>query len=218
MRFVTSLGMFGVASCFPEITRKNVVIRHHDFDFKPRDILILEGGTDVNPKAYREPRGKFTSSPDLFRDSLEFDLVRQAVDMKIPILGICRGAQLLCVAAGGRLIQHVTNHTASHYIKTIHGKDIPISSTHHQMMYPWNVEKKKIISWTEGLSDTYLDGWNREVYFPPEAKQEKGEVIEPEIVFFEELKALAIQGHPEFLPLGHPGVEYCSNLIKEYLL
>ena len=69
--------------------------------------LILTGGVDVDPALYREtphPRVKHT---DRSRDEFELVLLRQALVHDLPILAICRGHQLLNVAFGGGLLQHI---------------------------------------------------------------------------------------------------------------
>lgn len=66
--------------------------------------LVLSGGEDVDPACYGAlPDGARTVSP--VRDALELDLLRRALERRIPVLGICRGCQLLNVALGGTLYQ-----------------------------------------------------------------------------------------------------------------
>lgn len=69
------------------------------------DALLLTGGVDVNPGQFGEnPHSKLGRvSPE--RDRLELPLTRAALARKLPILGICRGIQVLNVAAGGTLYQ-----------------------------------------------------------------------------------------------------------------
>jgi putative glutamine amidotransferase len=70
------------------------------------DGLILAGGADVAPELYGASPGRFTDiRPG--RDSAEMLLARAALDADLPILGVCRGMQLLAVAAGGGLHQHL---------------------------------------------------------------------------------------------------------------
>ena len=71
------------------------------------DGLLLSGGADIDPAAYgaaRHPETKVTW-PD--RDRFEIALARRALDREMPVLGVCRGMQLLNVALGGTLIQHL---------------------------------------------------------------------------------------------------------------
>ena len=72
--------------------------------------LLLAGGTDVNPELYGEPRGPRTHQPDDARDRLESALLREALEMDLPVLGICRGLQLFNVVHGGTLEQHIEGH------------------------------------------------------------------------------------------------------------
>jgi gamma-glutamyl-gamma-aminobutyrate hydrolase PuuD len=69
--------------------------------------LVLTGGFDVNPERYKakaHPQNTFT---DPRAEEFEFTLYRQAKSRKIPVLAICRGMQLVNVARGGTLIQHL---------------------------------------------------------------------------------------------------------------
>jgi putative glutamine amidotransferase len=70
------------------------------------DALVLAGGADLSPDLYGEETGPLTHTrPD--RDRGEIALVRAAIGMDLPMLGVCRGMQLLAVAHGGRLHQHL---------------------------------------------------------------------------------------------------------------
>jgi putative glutamine amidotransferase len=71
------------------------------------DGLILSGGTDVDPACYGAEPGPNTDGPVPERDRAEIALTRRAVVLEMPVLGICRGMQLLNVAFGGTLIQHL---------------------------------------------------------------------------------------------------------------
>lgn len=69
------------------------------------DGLLLSGGPDVDPAHYGAPRDPATWPPRPERDAWELALVRAAVHRDLPVLGICRGLQLLNVALGGTLVQ-----------------------------------------------------------------------------------------------------------------
>jgi putative glutamine amidotransferase len=69
------------------------------------DGLLLPGGVDVAPEEYGEERHPALGAVDEKRDDLELTLTRMALQDDLPILGICRGIQLLAVAGGGTLYQ-----------------------------------------------------------------------------------------------------------------
>ncbi|MDJ0322840.1 gamma-glutamyl-gamma-aminobutyrate hydrolase family protein [Cryobacterium sp. PH31-AA6] len=71
------------------------------------DGLIVTGGKDVDPARYGQAAHPATDEPRPDRDAWEDELLRQAIDRGLPFLGICRGAQLLNVALGGTLHQHL---------------------------------------------------------------------------------------------------------------
>jgi len=71
------------------------------------DGLLITGGNDVDPSAYGEQPHPSNDKPAPERDDWEFALLRGALARKLPVLGICRGAQVLNVALGGSLHQHL---------------------------------------------------------------------------------------------------------------
>jgi putative glutamine amidotransferase len=71
------------------------------------DGLILAGGADIDPSLYGEQRDPATRDSVIERDRTEIGLARRAVERDMPVLGICRGMQVLNVALGGTLRQHV---------------------------------------------------------------------------------------------------------------
>lgn len=81
------------------------------------DGLVVSGGADVDPGRYGAERGPHTDEPRYDRDDWEVELVLGAIDRGMPVLAICRGAQLLNVALGGSLVQHVPDIS-----KTDHGR------------------------------------------------------------------------------------------------
>lgn len=69
--------------------------------------LLLTGGGDVDPVFYGEERHPLLDDAEPGRDEFELDLARRAMAADMPLLAICRGAQVLNVAAGGTLIQDI---------------------------------------------------------------------------------------------------------------
>ena len=69
--------------------------------------LLLTGGVDVDPRLYGERPGPETERPNRARDVHELALLRQALERDLPVLAICRGHQLLNVAMGGAVLQHI---------------------------------------------------------------------------------------------------------------
>jgi putative glutamine amidotransferase len=74
------------------------------------DGIVLSGGTDIDPALYGAAPDPHVYAPEPARDRFELGLIDLAVEDDVPILGICRGAQLLNVWAGGTLRQHVPEH------------------------------------------------------------------------------------------------------------
>lgn len=78
------------------------------------DALIITGGRDLDPAAYGHDPHPASDEPARDRDAWEFALLEAALRRRMPVLGICRGAQVLNVAMGGTLHQHlpeVVGHT-----------------------------------------------------------------------------------------------------------
>jgi putative glutamine amidotransferase len=74
------------------------------------DGLMLAGGADIDPASYGEPPHPQTIDTVPARDEFEIALTRAAIARDLPVLGICRGMQLINVARGGTLLQHLPEH------------------------------------------------------------------------------------------------------------
>jgi putative glutamine amidotransferase len=84
------------------------------------DGLVLQGGADISPLAYGEQPRKPQWAGDPMRDRFEIALVRAFGDAGKPVLGVCRGAQLINVALGGSLHQDVPLHRGDDYDQHAH--------------------------------------------------------------------------------------------------
>lgn len=81
--------------------------------FNPElDLLILPGGSDVNPARYEQLPGLFTTKPDLFKEHFDTNLLPTYIENGTPIFGICRGHQTLAVAFKGSLLQDMYHETS----------------------------------------------------------------------------------------------------------
>ncbi len=113
------------------------------------DGLLVPGGWDVDPPAYGEAREEQTPEVDQPLDRTEIALVRAAVDGGVPVFGICRGQQVINVALGGSLRQHIDGHDMhghprdllAHTIDVVPGSQLAavvtsdtvmVNSLHHQ--------------------------------------------------------------------------------------
>ena len=72
--------------------------------------LLLCGGYDIEPSRYGAERAPATGETDPQRDEMELAVLRDALDRNVPVLGICRGMQIINVAFGGTLLQDIPGH------------------------------------------------------------------------------------------------------------
>ena len=84
------------------------------------DGLLLQGGADLSPRSYGEEPQKPEWAGDAARDRFEIALVQAFTGARKPVLGICRGAQLINVALGGSLHQDIPNHRTDGYDQHSH--------------------------------------------------------------------------------------------------
>ncbi len=111
------------------------------------DGLLLSGGPDVHPKHYNKAEDTARCSIDLHRDSLEFELIRRALKLEMPILGICRGEQILNVALGGSLVVDIPQDLPQS--KVVHQK--PDGDAMHKILVKSGTLLHKITSMDAGL-------------------------------------------------------------------
>lgn len=176
---------------------------------KPNHILLLHGGEDISPSIYNEFPNKYchASKTPSKRDAFELACIERARKIGIPIIGICRGAQLLCCVDGGSLLQHLTKHSkyGHHTIQDSEtGEYYRANSAHHQMMRP-SADAVVLASVREDTEGYGEDG--HEFKF----------TSCPEVVYFPNLRAIGIQGHPEWMQ-GSAFNQYCLSLIKQHLI
>jgi putative glutamine amidotransferase len=172
------------------------------------DALIVWGGEDIHPSLYNKGRSRYSGAQEKVsrRDLAEWGMMQRAKELNIPIIGVCRGAQMLCALAGGTLLQHVNNHGGMHTVETFDGEKFKVNSMHHQMMFP-STTNHNVVAWCQQKrSDVYFDVNNT-----VEIEQE------PEFIYFPDVKGFAIQWHPECMDETHPSAIYMNNFIGTHL-
>jgi gamma-glutamyl-gamma-aminobutyrate hydrolase PuuD len=208
MRLVSIGNYFGAHKPFLQMFKEFAMARlDEDFEFKPTDVVLFGGGADISPSIYKHKVSRFSGAGKMLseRDYHEVKHFKQAVKAGAGIIGICRGAQLACAMSGGSLIQHVDNHTNSHLMTTNDDRKMVVSSVHHQMMNPENTEHELI-------------GYSTEILSPVHIVQDESSIElekEPEVIFFKDTRALAIQYHPEFMNNNDEAVDFARQLVEE---
>lgn len=142
---------------------ERISVRHRPSG-KPLEALIIGGGDDIGPEHYNgDLEAKVKADPE--RDRLEIEWIRRALDNKIPLLGICRGAQLINIVLGGTLhqdIRHLRKRTynrpgllptkqvrlqADSRVAQVCGKThLRVNSLHHQAIKDPGAEVR-IVGW-----------------------------------------------------------------------
>lgn len=164
-----------------------------EYDYCDVDVVLFTGGADVNPKIYGHTLHP-TSSISQADDELcltVFNKARQD-NPSIKFVGICRGSQFLCAMAGGKLVQDLEGHAiyGTHEVTDFEGEKYEVTSTHHQMQFPCDVQHKVLAS-ADNLAvnpEMHIDGEVVKVDLP----------MDYESVWYPGIKALAFQPHPEF--------------------
>jgi putative glutamine amidotransferase len=193
----------------------NAILTHNIDD---ADIALFTGGEDVTPSLYNElPHVNTYFNKE--RDAYEQDAYNTCLSRNIPCIGVCRGAQFLTVMQpGGKLIQDVKNHAIwgqheiTNLLQSVPNEllsDLTITSTHHQMMYPFDVDNHVIIAMANDRSLGY--------YMMNNIVNMQKILCEPEIVFYPNSKCLCIQGHPESMSKDHQTIKYLNYLVSTLL-
>lgn len=187
------------------------------------DLVLITGGEDINPRIYGEQPHSSTWY-NVNRDEIELEAVNEAIRLEKLLWGTCRGIQLLCAKAGGKLVQDM-NHPYSHSIITNEGEEMMTNSLHHQMQYPFDLvegEDYHILAYARGLSKErgapYYGGAKDEQMILPVDKD--GYTIEPEICFYPKIRALGHQAHPEMMlgsPNYKPMVDYSKQILTQLI-
>ncbi|GEL15357.1 gamma-glutamyl-gamma-aminobutyrate hydrolase family protein [Pediococcus cellicola] len=183
--------------------------------FETIDGLFLPGGQDVTPSLYGEQKDALVKTTSLKRDQFEMALFKLAWEQHKPILGICRGVQLINVALGGTLyqdqslikrkvkIQHdqapqSLGNVATHWVnvtgnlQAILGERLFVNSLHHQMIKELATPLKRSATADDGVIEAVETVENERpllgVQWHPEmmlAQPEMRAIFEKYLAFFE---------------------------------
>ncbi|CUA99367.1 gamma-glutamyl-gamma-aminobutyrate hydrolase family protein [Thiomonas bhubaneswarensis] len=182
------------------------------------DGLILQGGSDMSPHSYGEEPLKPEWAGDPVRDGYEMELLHEFIEVRKPVLGICRGAQLINVAMGGTLYQDLPTQLTSS--QTQH-----LSDAYDRHYHP--------VRFTEGglLARLYPEvdpGSLNIVSVHHQAVRTLGrdlvvDAISPEDGLAEAIRGtgrnflLGLQWHPEFHHPSNPELLDCTPILDEFL-
>ena len=191
-------------------------------DIEKAKIVVFPGGADVNPKLYGFGLHPNTHYSDA-ADSRDLAAWKKLKPEQLAV-GICRGAQFLCVANGGKLIQDVSGHAIgrTHAIRTTMSPTIELQaiSLHHQMMYPFNLSNNDYTMLyssfcASDISNIATDDAGKRLNLDPVYS-----FGEPEVVLFHKNNSpmcLAIQSHPEMMRIESSFVKEMNKLIVNLL-
>jgi putative glutamine amidotransferase len=138
------------------------------------DALMLAGGADIDPASYGAEPHPQTRGTWPERDAFEIALARRALERNMPVLGICRGMQLLNVALGGTLVQHLPETLGSEAHRSVAGT----FSEHHVRLEPGSLActaagLESFVVWShhhQGIEDLgkglKVSGWSRDDDLP----------------------------------------------------
>ena len=169
------------------------------------DGIVLSGGADVDPKIHSPEEDPSLSNFEPGRDIHEFEILAGAIENDVPVLGICRGLQVINVHAGGTLFQDIPDHAninkpcddrhhkvsfgEDSILSRIYGSEIEVNSLHHQAINKIG-KGIKVVGWSSG----------------GEATEDVIEAIE-----IENSRIGAVQWHPELLPGADPIFSWLIN-------
>ena len=168
---------------------------------------IFWGGADVDPSLYNRKRSYACGNSNIDKDIREKNAMEELIAKGVPIIGICRGAQLLNVVNGGILVQHIEGHALGkeHLCTEVEtNKVMSVSSTHHQMMVA-HEDGKILFKDYESQRGRHWDFVNEDYDYN----------YVTEVVYYPNTKSLCLQPHPEWMNQESEFVKWINNFIKQ---
>jgi len=165
------------------------------------DGIYFSGGIDINPMFFGEDPICGVESTNIERDRFEIELYKKAVRMDLPMLGVCRGMQVINVAAGGTIYQDLSAQLPN---SICHNQDgSPLSDYFHKILIEENSKLYNIHKNKEIYTNTFHHQAVKDVApgFKITAKTKDG-VIEA-IESINNRYILAVQWHPEHMYYAH---------------
>jgi putative glutamine amidotransferase len=183
------------------------------------DGIILQGGSDLSPLSYREEPISPRWPGDRIRDLYECSLVEHCLELNIPILGVCRGAQLLNVFFGGTLYQDIGTQLPD---AMVHRDGAIYDKNNHGIEFFANGLLAEIYP---GIHRTNVNSIHHQALkdlgagLMVEARSEKDELIEAISYQKDGRFALGVQWHPEFIYRGYSeGLLDSGPLLERFFL
>ena len=122
------------------------------------DGLLLAGGSDIDPAVYGAEPAPETAGQRIERDEFELALLRRAIERDMPALGICRGMQMLNVACGGTIDQHVPNGLGGN----VRHREVPGTFSSHEVeVEPGSLAARAIASDRADVKSHHHQGVDR---------------------------------------------------------
>jgi putative glutamine amidotransferase len=179
------------------------------------DGLVLQGGSDVSPSTYGETPLAPQWAGDRLRDVYEMELVHEFIEAGKPVLGICRGAQLINVAFGGTLYQDIPTQVADSQVHVTdayerHRHDIRFEPGSGLARLYRSAEKPVVTSIHHQSVKALGRGLRVEAWSEPDGVVEAIRSTGKTYVF-------AVQWHPEFHHPGDKTVLDSAPILEEFL-
>jgi putative glutamine amidotransferase len=194
------------------IHRSNIRLRDYAAQL---DGLVLQGGADVSPMTYNEEPLRPEWSGDRVRDVYEMELLHEFVEAGKPVLGICRGMQLINVAYGGTLLQDIAEQhpdAAFHETEAFdrHAHEIAFEPGGGLAKLYGGAAGGRVVSiHHQGIKalgrDLRVEAWS-----VPDRVPEAIRGVGKRYLF-------GVQWHPEFHPPGDPALLDCTPILDEFL-
>lgn len=176
------------------------------------DALVLAGGQDVSPEYFGEEPHIHLHETDRSRDAFEVALVLEAIQQEKPILGICRGLQIINVALGGTLYQDLNSQYENLAVK------------HNQYPTKWYTPTHRLLLTRKSWLDSILDNHHLVNSFHHQAVKTLADGLQldatssdgiVEAISDESRDIYAVQWHPEMLLMANNDAQKLFNLFIE---